>query len=58
MARRCVQTPECWCFSRQRGGEKKNGGHHLGKYADGAVGFVPAMFEEGLVISVNRYRAG
>lgn len=38
------------------------GSYHPGKYADGAVGFVPAMFKEGFVISERKrkkkYRAG
>lgn len=33
------------------GKEKKEGSYQPGKYADGAVGFVPAMFKVGLVIS-------
>lgn len=40
------------------GRKKTDGGHHPGKYADGAVGFAPTMFEEGLVISAHRYRTG
>lgn len=38
--------------------EKNEGGHHPGKYADGAVDFAPAMFEEALVISAKHTEQG